>query len=182
MISTICGPRARKHIRAGGLRRVTSASMTKQQLPPEDQPPGRGLIPASDDEVAAEVFAQNSDGPWAAGRAFHNALMHDDCPQLDVLRNLVTPESLPAWGDFSAAREHLAGTGMTSRADRPAPGVAYVKFVTDPGQGLKADADTLIMARAVATLQFRPESGRWLLHQLGDYCLPEDLPVLPAAG
>ncbi len=153
------------------------------QLPPEDQPPGQGLIPASDSEVLADVLAQNPpDGPWAAGLAFHAALTHDDGPQLDVLGTLVTPESLAAWGDFSAARELLADTGMTSRADRPAPGVAYVKFVSDPGQGLKADADTPIMARAVATLQFRPESGRWLVHQLGDYCLPEDLPDLPAAG
>jgi hypothetical protein len=153
------------------------------QLPPEDQPSGQGLIPASDSEVLADVFAQNPpDGPWAAGLAFHAALTHDDGPQLDVLRNLVTPESLAAWGDFSAARDHLADTGMTSRASIPAPGVAYVKFVSDPGQGLRADGDVMIMARAVATLQFRPEYGRWLVHQMGDYCLPEDLPALPAAG
>jgi len=154
-----------------------------RKLPPEDMPSGRGLIPASDQEVLADVFAQNPpDGPWAAGLAFHNALTNNNGPQLDVLRDLVTPESLGGWGDFSAARELLADTGMTSRADRPAPGVAYVKFVSDPGQGLKSDGYTPMMARAVATLQFRPDSGRWLVHQLGDYCLPEDLPALPAAG
>jgi hypothetical protein len=38
----------------------------------------------------------------------------------------------------------------------------------------------MIMARAIATLQFRPEIGRWLVHQLGDYCPPEDLPALPS--
>jgi hypothetical protein len=157
--------------------------MTNQQLPPEDQPEGQGLVPASDDEVLADVLANNTpDGPWATGLAFHAALTHGDGAQLGMLRNLVTPESLPAWGDFTAARDHLAGTGMTSRADSPAPGVAYVKFVSDTGQGLRADADVMMMTRAVATLQFRPESGRWLVHQLGDYCLPEDLPDLPAAG
>ena len=105
------------------------------QLPPEDMPSGQGLIPASDQEVFADVFARNPpDGPWAAGLAFHYALTNDDGPQLDVLRDLVTPESLAAWGDFSQARELLADTGITSRADRPAPGVAYVKFVSDPAR------------------------------------------------
>ncbi len=84
-------------------------------------PSGQGLIPASDQEVFADVFARNSpDGPWAADLAFHYALMNDDGPQLDVLQDLITPGSLAAWGDFSQARELLADTGMTSRADRPA--------------------------------------------------------------
>jgi hypothetical protein len=154
--------------------------MTKQ-LPPEDQPPGQGLIPVSESEAVAGMIAENPpDGPWAAGWAFWSALRGHDGPRLDVLPNLVTPESLAAWGDFSAAREHLVGTGMTSRADRPVPGVAYVKFVSDPGQDFRADSDVPIMARAVATVQFRPETGRWHVHALGDYVLPEDLPVPPA--
>lgn len=95
---------------------------------------------------------------------------------------MVTPESLAAWGDFSEARALLNGTGMTTRTDIPAPGVAYVKFVSDPGQILVSDGHTMIMARAIGTLQFRPEIGRWLVHQLGDYCLPEDLPALPSAS
>ncbi len=168
--------------RAVAAVRVPSAAMTKQ-LPPEDQPSGQGLIPASDSEVLVGVLADNpTDGPWVAGLAFHAALTHTDGPQFDMLRNMVTPESLAAWGDFSAAREHLADTGMTSRASIPAPGVAYVKFVSDLGQGMRSDGETMMMARAVATLQYRPECGRWLVHQLGDYCLPEDLPPLRAGG
>jgi hypothetical protein len=96
------------------------------------------------------------------------------------LCELVTPESLVAWGDFSTAREVLLGVGMTTRADSPAPGVAYVKFVADQGGNMVSGGHTMIMARAIATLQFRPEIGRWLVHQLGDYCLPEDLPALPS--
>ncbi len=155
--------------------------MTNQPLPPEDQPSGRGLIPASDPAAAiAEEFARNHpDSAWEAGRAFYLALTDDDGPRLDDLTGMVTPESLAAWGDFSDARELLNGTGMTSRAQTPAPGVAYVKFVSDPGQVMVSDGYTPIMARAVATLQFRPETGQWQVHQLGDYCLPEDLPRLP---
>ena len=110
--------------------------------------------------------------------AFRAALA-DKGRRLGELQELVTPESLAGWGDFAAARDLLSGTGMTSRADQPAPGVAYVKFVSDPGQGLISDGTTMIMARAVATLQFRPETGRWKVHALGDYCHPEQLPPLP---
>ena len=163
--------------------RVKSAFVTKQQLPPEDQPPGQGLIPASEQEAFADISASNHPaGPWAAGRAFYMALTRDGGTDVGELRRLVTPESLNAWGDFSTARAALLGCGMTSRADIPAPDVAYVKFVSDPSQALVADSEVMIMVRAVATLQFRPGSGRWLVHQLGDYCLPEDLPALPAAG
>jgi hypothetical protein len=95
------------------------------------------------------------------------------------MAQLVTPESLASWGDFTAARELLEDTGMTTKADHPAAGVAYVKFVSDMGESLMADSDVMIMARAVATLQFRPELDQWRVHQLGEYCLPEDLPPLP---
>jgi hypothetical protein len=172
-----------RHVHNANTRRQVRSAFMKNHLPPEDQPSGQGLIPASAAEVYVDVLAHNQpDGPWAAGQVFHDALLHDDGPQLAVLKNLVTPESLAAWGDFSAAREHLAGTCMTSRADIPAPGAAYVKFVTDPGQALISDGYTPIMTRAIATLQYRPDSGRWLVHQLGEYCLPEDLPPLRAAG
>ncbi|MDQ2876638.1 MAG: hypothetical protein M3Y33_18315 [Actinomycetota bacterium] len=151
----------------------------KQQLPPEDRPGGHGLVPASDEEVIAGAVADNPPGsPWWTGRDFVNALTHEDGPQLRVLRQLVTPESLPAWGDFGAARELLDNVGMMSRAEYPAPGVAYVRYVSNPAQGLKADAPVMMMARAVATLQFRPEIDGWQVHALGDYCLPEDLPRL----
>ena len=154
--------------------------MTK--LPPEDQP-GRGLVPGSADEALADVFAHNHPGgPWIAAAAFHEVLAGDRSIRADALRGMVTPESLACWGDFSAARELLADTAMTSRASSPAPGVAYVKFVSDPGHALIADGPTMIMVRAIATLQYRPNAGRWLVHALGDYCRPENLPELPANG
>jgi|SRR5579859_4147898 len=153
--------------------------MTKQ-LPPEDQPPGQGLIPGPESEAIAAMNQNPPGGPWAVGWAFWTALIDADGPQLDVLRYLVTPESLAGWGDFGAARERAAGTGVMSRAEIPAPGVAYVRFPYDPDQSLQADSDVSMKARAVATLQFRLEAERWQVHAFGDYVLPEDLPVLPA--
>jgi hypothetical protein len=155
--------------------------VTKNSLPPEDQP-GQGLIPVADPAaaLAAEVAQNHPNSAWEVARAFYLDLTDDAGAQLDDLKEMVTPESLDTWGDFSDARELLNGTGMTTRTEIPAPGVAHVKFVTDPGELLVSDGPTMIMARAIATLQFRPETGRWMVHHLGDYCLPEDLPELPS--
>jgi hypothetical protein len=108
--------------------------MTEQQLPPEDLPSGRGLIPAPSADLEADILVHNQPGGlWAVGRAFYLALTDDDGLRAGELCELVTPESLVARGDFSTAREVLLGVGMTTRADSPAPGVAYVKFVADQG-------------------------------------------------
>jgi len=62
------------------------------------------------------VLAHNPpDGPWAVGLAFHAALTHDDGPQLDVLRNMVTRESLAAWGDRGPGQPGIAGGQLGER-------------------------------------------------------------------
>jgi len=157
--------------------------MTKQQLPPEDQPSRLGLIPGSEQGAFADIDAHNApSGPWAVGHAFFLALIRADGPDIGELRHLATPESLDVWGDFGAAREVLLDCGMLSRTESPAPGVAYVRFVSDPGENLVATSDMVIMARAVATIQYRPESGRWLVHALGNYVRPEELPPVAVDG
>ncbi len=147
------------------------------QLPPEDRPQGLGLVPATPEEAMEHAFRENPPGsPWRVGYAFYMALTRKSGLRLDLVRNLVTPESLDAWGDFSSSRELLKGTSITTLADTPAPGVAYVRYPSDRGQTLRADTDTMIMVRAVATLQYRPELGEWRVHQLGEYCHPDHLP------
>lgn len=151
-----------------------------QQKPPSHYPPG-GLIPASAEEVLADVAESNPPGsPWWTGHAFHAAVTREDGQQITALHQLVTPESLAAWGDFAEARKLLHDTGMTSRADEPGPGVAYVKFVSDTGEGYTAVGPVAMMVRAAATLQFRPELGGWRVHALGGALPPEELPPLPS--
>jgi hypothetical protein len=129
------------------------------------------------------VLAHNNpDGPWVAAAAFQQLLGSDRADRLEILRAMVTPDSVDAWGDFSGVRDLPADAAMTTRVDSPALGVAYVRFVADPGQVLVADRPTMISPRAAATLQYRPESGRWLVHAVGHYVLPEDLPVVPSGG
>jgi hypothetical protein len=117
--------------RAAAAMRVPSASRTKQ-LPPEDQPSGRGLIPVSDSEVFADVLAHNTpDGPWAAGLLFHAALTHDDGPQLDLLRNLVT--ALTNTSGSRATKHHLHRQHHQPRGTiNPTP----VTTATSPDEGL----------------------------------------------
>ena len=109
--------------------------------------------------------------------AFYNALVHGDYPQVAVLREMVTPESLAFWGDFSAVREGLFTMAPTTRAERPAPGVAYVKFTADHGQVVAAPGPVVVMVETM-TLQFRPERDRWLVHAIGTPWPPEELPHL----
>ena len=147
-------------------------------LPPEDQPAGEGLIPVTDEVAVAAVAAENpDDSPVALGAALHYALTREEGPACDFLSTVVTLESVPSWGDFTRAREMLAGTAMMSRADEPAPGVAYVRYVADEGVSLQVDGDFALPVRAIATLVFSPENERWQVHALGDPILAEHLPA-----
>jgi hypothetical protein len=156
-----------------------------QHLPPEDLPSGRGLIAATDEEVARDVLDHNlPGGPWEAGLAFHFALTHEEGAQVGELRTLVTPESLTQWGDFSAARDLLSDTAIRTRAEQPEPGVAYVKFVSNPGQSLISDGDVMIvMIMARACDPAVPAPGRTLADSHPRGLLPSrepaDVAVVP---
>jgi hypothetical protein len=77
---------------------VSSCDM-RNDLPPDDQPSGRGLVSASDEEALADVLSQNrSGGPWEVALAFHQAATDEVRIQIDRLRALVTPESLEHMG------------------------------------------------------------------------------------
>jgi hypothetical protein len=104
--------------------------------------------------------------------------MRPGMPDRELLRYLVTPESLPDWGDFSEAATLLAGCGMTSRASASMddPDVVYIKYVTDSGQSFQVQREIMIMARAVGTLVHRPKLGGWRVHAVGDYVRPEQVP------
>lgn len=101
-------------------------------------------------------------------------------PVNDML-TLVTPESASQWGDFSEIGRLLAGCGMTTRANRAVgdPDVVYVKYLSDPEHNMQSLEDQIISLRAVATLVWRPEHGRWLVHGVGDYVRPEQVPHSP---
>jgi hypothetical protein len=72
------------------------------------------------------------------------------------------------------------------------PDVVYVRFVDMAGMGdysYVADGEALLDAQ-VLSMVWRPECDSWLLHSIGDYLRPEELPrtspgigpILEAAG
>jgi hypothetical protein len=83
-----------------------------KEAPGDDRP--RGQRPVLRDDGAAPTAdagdLNDPRNPMAIAAAFYNTVMADDGPNPDVLRFLCTPESWPAWGDFSEVR----------RAHRPA--------------------------------------------------------------
>jgi hypothetical protein len=143
-------------------------------------PESRGLAPVSVDEVLAGVLASKfPGGAMDVAAAFRYALTCPDGPLADFLSRLVTPESLPAWGDFADARQMLLGSGMLTSVGEPSPGVAYVVFTDDLAQDfvIAGDDNPPVPARAIATLVFQQGAGEWQVHAVGEPVLPHELPA-----
>jgi hypothetical protein len=147
------------------------------QLPPEDQPSGTGLVPGTLEEAVRDAGPMGRENPVSVAMAFFAVLTEDDGPNLNQLRELVTPESWNDWGDFGWARDMLDGYGLTTRVERRPDGIAYARFVPDTEQIMRADGDVLITGAKILSLIWNEELGMWQVHGLGDYWRPEGPPV-----
>ncbi|HEY9263349.1 MAG TPA: hypothetical protein VIQ11_01945 [Mycobacterium sp.] len=125
--------------------------------------------------------------PLTTALAFMDAL-GDPVANLELLGNLVTPESRTRWGDFSAAKAALdaidePGYGSIVNRLPGAPDVGYFKILSGVSKGYEVTEERAVMVPAVVTLVWRPEAtakflpepGMWLVHQIGDPAKPEDL-------
>ncbi|MGW1363506.1 hypothetical protein ACWCQP_39580 [Streptomyces chartreusis] len=118
--------------------------------------------------------------PMAVAWAFYNAVTDDGGPNLHALRQLCTPESWGAWGDFTQIRELIGERGLATRADAPGTGEADVRYakvvaLPDPNRTVRSDGYVPVDAHII-TMQWRPADGYWRVHGYGGYILPEDLP------
>lgn len=141
----------------------------------------------ADQEGVRERFTYPADDEGAAFRdpamvaiTFLTALS-DREQYLPALFNLTTPESHESWGDFSDAAAALAaiedwGLGSEPKAAQGAPDVVYASLLSGVVESFQVASDQMIMGAAVITLVWRPEHGGWLVHAMGDYCPPEDVP------
>lgn len=94
----------------------------------------------------------------------------------------VTPESLAAWGDFSSARDlylsiedpAFASGGQRATNDDDVHYVAIMRGVKEGYQNTGGEA--LVDAAAILTLVWRPSFGRWMVHAIGDYVHPSEIP------
>lgn len=94
----------------------------------------------------------------------------------------VTPESVDAWGDFTAAREIASSSlkiSMTALWGIGAPDVAYVRLVdTDEWRATDMRA---VPAAAIVTLVWRPKIAiipgmSWRIHSVGVPLHPDEVP------
>lgn len=121
----------------------------------------------NDAEAAVMGYPENH--PFHVTTRFLSALP-DAKDMRPVLSEMVTPESLPAWGDFSLAAEIREGWGDWFLGTRTAVAppdldVAYARIFKT------VDAPAI----AVITLVWRSERDTWLIHGLGpEPWLPDD--------
>jgi hypothetical protein len=104
---------------------------------------------------------------------------------MQVRGRLVTPESLPAWGDFSWLTGEIGHLSIGTRP-KPAAGsgdVAYATLMADaPDDAMRADGEVLVYGK-VPSLQRRPDlGGEWRVHGVGEYVRPEEMPPIANAG
>lgn len=146
---------------------------------PDDQPPTEWR--RFTEEGEASLPEESMQNPAYVGQTFCSALEEHAEFAHDVLPRLVTPESLPSWGDFSQAAAFLNGIedlGYGTRVN-PAegdPNVAYFKIMSGVTQSYQAIEDQILPFAGVLSMVWRPEYGEWRVHGIGQYIKPEDIP------
>ncbi len=175
----VSGDRDLLELERGGLV-VRTARATLDVLQYE-HPWGPGLVPGDAQEAMRQAEVEGHDNVVRLAAAF--LLLLDEGDVDDVLHAMVTPESLKTWlRELVEVRTLLAGRGLATRADYPAPDVAYVKLTLDPGGTVRATAQVPLANAVILTLQRRPELpdiadvGGWRVHAVGDYTLVENMP------
>lgn len=152
-----------------------------ENLPPEDQPPAEWRRFVSDEQSGSTLPEPSLLDPVSVAHLFFNAVQDHEEYQVALL-NLTTPESHAAWGDFSEAAAFLASIddlGFTSMVNQAVgdPDVVYASILSGVTQGYEVLDAQPVKAAAVLTLVRRPDhDGRWLVHQMGPFLLPEEVP------
>jgi hypothetical protein len=135
------------------------------------------MVPALPDDAVADLAADGPGGPLEAAAAFCYAVSRLNDEAREVLAQLVTPVSAGSWGDFSEAREMLAGLVMLSKPHIAAPGIAHARFTDDPGSYAYVPEGTEVPVQVFMTLTWDPDRfPQWRVHALGGYVPPQAVP------
>lgn len=138
------------------------------------------------DEALAAVEPFESTNPAFVGFEFFTMLVSDDAAadRIGRLRELVTPQSLVAWGNFESARREVVEYGITTEPEFLGDRIAYVKLI--PGEmagATQVAGGPLLITDGIFMSLLRGRDGTWFVHQVGPR-LPaaEALPILHALG
>lgn len=150
---------------------------------PRDEPPAEGfLMPRREfvGDVPAAPDPEDRSSPIAVAGKFYDALLdHTNC--LVTLQDVVPPELLDDWGDFSTGAEFVRGIpdgGLAHYAEYAAPGVAYIGVLSGIREEMVA-AGGETPVEAIITLVWRPDQDSWLVLSIGSRVPPELIPPGP---
>lgn len=134
----------------------------------------------SADDFEAATAGYDFTEPLSTAMAFISALSREPL-DVDQLASVVTPESLPAWGNFSSAAAGLSSIPEWAIASYPDPApnatdVAYVKILKNEPESRQQEGDVVVVPAAWITLIWRPERGTWLVHAFGNPLPADGLP------
>lgn len=150
------------------------------QLPPDDQPPDEWRRLATHEEAEAATPEPSLTDPASVAHLFYDAIREPGVYE-NALAFLTTPESHPMWGDFTEAARLLAeidSPGISTMVNEAVgdPDVVYAKVLRGVTTSYQVLDDQFVDGAAVITLVWRSDFGRWMVHALGDYVRPEDVP------
>jgi len=123
--------------------------------------------------------------PAVVGELFMIAL-RDPNENANTLDFLVTPESRPRWGYFEAAYRWTQGIEGLGWGNMPLPAVGdpdvvYMAVHSGvPEEGFTQEGDDIFLGPGVVTMVWRPEVDRWMVHDIGNYVRPEEVPRGPS--
>ncbi|AOT04945.1 hypothetical protein [Arthrobacter sp. U41] len=148
-------------------------------LHPDDQPPATWRRDVSEGETEQAVHVAFTDPAFELGVLFCSLLKDPDVTAFE-LSQLVTPESLPQWGDFSGAIEWFRGiddVGYGSNVDRALgdDAVAYFKVFSGTTSSYQVTDLQIMSGPGVLTLVNREGAG-WRVHGVGSHIHPEQIP------
>ncbi len=160
--------------------RATSMGDMTQTPHPDDQPAEQWRRLSTDEEGSASLPEFSLQDPTVVGTMFVRALGNPR-ENFNALSQFATPESLSSFGNFTSAADLLESIGDWgfSPKDRRALGddaVAYFEIHRGVPQSYEVLDPQPMMPAAVLTLVWRPEFGRWMVHAIGAYVRPEDVP------
>lgn len=149
--------------------------------PLDDNRPMPDIVPVPDNLIDQSAFEKPFEEPAGTAALFISAL-EDPAENLRALRHLTTPESWPAWGDYSDAAAALNAlgedVGIGNKGDRPQPDVAYIvlarDLVKESSVYVLSETPVPVMVAAVISLVHRPSRGGWVVHAIGGAHVPPD--------
>jgi hypothetical protein len=149
-----------------------------KDLPVEDQPSGLGMVPSTRERAIASMGEPSLKSPAWVAFVFYSAAIEKPEPDLDTLRNLVTPESLADWGDFSCVPEAIGNRSLATRgyANQEDDWIWYIPLPEpqpDDAGVMMSDGDTVLTGSTQIITLLRQNDGTWRVHGLGDYWLPD---------